>query len=88
MVSSWRLGIRCDNIRIAEEKISEYSFQLPVFAVAREADTTLFTFKLHDVFIHARTRKSLRYGLSDQMWLDFDQNQILFFKKTMEMPKA
>ena len=83
-----RLGIRCTYIKIAKEKISDNSFQLPIYSVAREADSTLITFELKDTFLVVRTRERLRYDLSERFWLDFDQDYILFFKKTIELSKA
>jgi ABC-type sugar transport system ATPase subunit len=83
-----RLGIRCAHIKVAKEKISDNSFQLPIYAAAREADSTLITFELKDTFLEVRTRERLRYDLSKQFWLDFDQDHILFFKKTLEVSKA
>jgi ABC-type sugar transport system ATPase subunit len=83
-----RLGIRCNNIKVAEERIGENSFQLPVFAVARQADSSLITFELKDVFLQAKTEEWVNYALSDRVWLEFDQDHILFFEKTIELSKG
>ncbi|MBN2186641.1 MAG: ABC transporter ATP-binding protein [Dehalococcoidia bacterium] len=83
-----RLGIRCSNIKVAEEKIGDNSFQLPVFAVAQQAESSLVTFELKDVFLQVKLEKRVKYGLSDKVWLDFDQDRILFFKKTVELAKG
>jgi len=83
-----RLGIRCSNIDVAEEKIGDNSFQLPVYAVAREAESSLVTFELRAVFLQVKVEKKVNYGLSDKVWLDFDQDRILFFKKTVELAKG
>ena len=83
-----RLGIRCNNIKLAEEKIGDNSFQLPVYAVAREAESSLVTFELRAVFLQVKVEKKVNYGLSDRVWLDFDQDRILFFKKTVELAKG
>ncbi len=82
-----RLGIRCAHIKVARGKISDNSFQLPIYAVAREVDSILITFELKDTFLAVRTRERLRYDLSERFWLDFDQDHILFFKKTIELSK-
>lgn len=83
-----RLGIRCAHIKVAKEKISDNSFQLPIYAAAREADSTLITFELKETFLEVRTRERFRYDLSKRFWLDFDQDHILFFEKTLEVSKA
>jgi len=83
-----RLGIRCSNIKVAKEKISGKSFPLSIYAVAHEAESTLITFELKDVFLHVRTRERADYSLSERSWLDFDQDHLLFFKKTIELSKT
>ena len=82
-----RLSIRSVHIKVAKEKISDNSFQLPIYAVVREANSTLLTFELEDTFLVVGTRERLRYDLSERFWLDFDQGHILFFKNTIELPK-
>ena len=85
-----RLGIRCNHIKVevAKEKISGKSFQLPIYAVAHGAESTLITFELKDVFLHVRIGERFEYALSERFWLDFDQDHILFFKKTIELSKT
>jgi len=83
-----RLGIRCNNIKVAEDRIGDNSFQLPVYAVAREAEGSLITFELRDVFLQAKTEEWVNYALSHKVWLDFDQDHILFFEKTIELAKG
>jgi ABC-type sugar transport system ATPase subunit len=83
-----RLGIRCDHIKAAKEKISGKSFPLPIYAVAHGAESTLITFELKDVFVQARIGERTDYSLSERPWLDFDQDHILFFKKTIEISKT
>ena len=84
-----RLGIRSSSIKISKEKMSDKSFQLPIYAIAVEVGSILVTFELSDVFLQVRTREaSGYYGSSERVWLDFDQDYILFFKKTIEISKA
>ena len=84
-----RLGVRCNHIKVAKEKISDNSFQLPVYAAAKEADSTMLTFDLHEIFLHAKIKERVDYhNLSDRVWLDFDQDYLLFFNKTLELTKG
>jgi len=83
-----RLGIRCNHIKVGKEKISDKSFQLPIYAVAHEAESTLMTFDLKDVFLQVRAGERTDHSLSERVWLDFDQNHLLFFTKTIELSKT
>ncbi|MDH5781430.1 MAG: ABC transporter ATP-binding protein [Dehalococcoidia bacterium] len=86
-----RLGIRCQHIKSGRQMISDNSFQLPVYAIAHEAESSIVTFELQDAFFHVRTRgeKGLcDYGLSEMVWLDFDQNHMFFYQKTVEISKV
>lgn len=86
-----RLGIRCEHIDLSAEKISDDSFQLPVYAIAHEAESSVVTFELKDCFLHARTRaeKGLRdYCLSEKIWLDFNQNHMFFYHNTTDLSKV
>lgn len=83
-----RLGIRCNDIKVAKEKISGNSFPLPIYAVAHETESTLITFELKDIFVQVRTEERNDSSSSEQFWLDFDQDHILFFKKTLELSKT
>jgi multiple sugar transport system ATP-binding protein len=86
-----RLGIRCQHITLGKQKISDSSFQLPVYAIAHEAESSIVSFELKDTFLHVRTReeKGLRdYSLSEMVWLDFDQDHMFFYNKTVDLSKA
>jgi len=86
-----RLGIRCEHIKLGRKRISDDSFQLPVYAIAHEAESSVVTFELRDTFLHVRTSGEEGphdYGLSEMVWLDFDQNHLLFFDKTLEISKV
>jgi multiple sugar transport system ATP-binding protein len=83
-----RLGIRCEYIKLGRKKISEDSFQLPVYAIVHEAESSIVTFELKDGFFYVRTREEKGYSdysLSEVVWLDFDQGHTYFFPKTMEL---
>lgn len=86
-----RLGIRCEHIKLSRQKISDNSFQLPVYAIAHEAESSIVTFELKDTFLYVRTRgeKGLcDYCLSEMVWLDFDQNHMFFYYRTVEISKV
>ena len=86
-----RLGIRCEYIKISDKKMSDNSFQLPVYAVAHEAESSIVTFELDNSFLHSRVSKGKGYDTcrsSEQVWLDFNQENISFFEKTVELSKA
>lgn len=86
-----RLGIRCERINLSRQKISDHSFQLPVYAIAHEAESSVVSFELEDTFLHVRTggEKGLcDYCLSEMVWLDFDQNHMFFYRKTVGNSKV
>ncbi len=83
-----RLGIRCEHISLSRQRISEDSFQLPVYAIAHESESSVVTFELNDTFLYVRTRGengASDYRLSETVWLDFDQSRMFLFPKTMEL---
>jgi ABC-type sugar transport system ATPase subunit len=82
-----RLGIRPSRIKVSREKISDYSFQLPVYASTRNPHGAMCTFELHDRFLQVDIEDEIHYEMSEKVWLDFDQDHILFFRKTIEVSK-
>jgi ABC-type sugar transport system ATPase subunit len=86
-----RLGIRCEHIRLGREKASATSIQLPVYAIAQEADSSVVTFELENCFLHVRSRSEkgfVNYRLSEKLWLDFDQDQMFFYRNTVDVSKV
>ena len=86
-----RLGIRCEHIKLGRQRISDSSFQLPVYAVAHETESSIVTFELKDTFLHVRTRgeEGLRdYRLSEMVWLDFEKNHMFFYNRTVDISKV
>jgi ABC-type sugar transport system ATPase subunit len=86
-----RLGIRCEDIRPSMKKASKNSFQLPVYVIVHEAESSVISFELENTFIHARTSESDVFRNlkgSDMVWLDFNTERMLFYVKTMEISKA
>lgn len=85
-----RLGIRCENIKVSRERISDNSFQLPVYAVVREAESSVITFELENAYLHVRTGMNESYSdyrISEMVWLDFNPDHIFFYNKTIEISK-
>ncbi len=83
-----RLGIRCEYIRLARERLSGDSFQLPVYAIVHEAESSVVTFELADTFFYARVRQDIGfadYRVAEKVWLEFDPEHMMFFPKTIEL---
>lgn len=83
-----RLGIRCEHIRLSREKGSAAAFSLPVYAIVHEAESSIVTFELENTFFFARTRQEAGfadYRVTEKLWLDFDQDSMFFFPKTIEL---
>lgn len=83
-----RLGIRCEHIELSKQRISDDSFQLPVYAVAHEEDSSVVTFELRDTFLNVRTEEHCDYNESEMVWLDFNQDHVFFYNKTITTSKA
>ena len=75
-------------ISVSRDKISDNSFQLPVYAIARSRQGPMCTFELKDSFLQANIEEGVHYDMSEKVWLDFDQDHILFFEKTIEISKT
>jgi len=82
-----RLGIRCEYVKVSRERLSEDAFQLPVYAVVREAESVLFTFQVQEgKLLHARTRDGDVSGceVGEKLWVEFDRHNMFFFPITTE----
>ncbi len=82
-----RIGIRPEHIYLSTERISERSFQLPIYAIIHEGESSIVTFRLKDIFLYVRTVGFCKYEKSEKVWLDFDPNWIFFYRKTVEVAK-
>ena len=86
-----RLGIRCEDIKPGMQKLSENSFQLPVYAVVHEAESSVISFELENTFLHVRVGEDAdfrRLKISDLLWLNFKQDRIFFYENTMKISKS
>jgi ABC-type sugar transport system ATPase subunit len=84
---SVRLGIRSSHIKVSRDRISDNSFRLPVYAIARSPQGPMCTFDLRDSFLQANIEEGVYYDMSEKVWLDFDQDHMLFFEKTIDISK-
>lgn len=82
-----RVGIRPMYVQVSREKLSDNSFQLPVYAVEHKADSSTVSFELKDTFLIARTKQRVNWHMSEEVWIDFDQEHLHFFKKTVDVSK-
>lgn len=86
-----RLGIKCEDIRIDSHKISENSFQLPLYSVVHEVENAVAAFELKDCFLYVKTKGVngyCNYRTSEMLWLDFDLDHTFFYEKTVEISKT
>jgi ABC-type sugar transport system ATPase subunit len=81
-----RIGIRPQHISISKERISAASFELPIYAVVHEAESSVVTFELQHVFFLVKTNSD-HYRVGERVWLELDQDHVYFFRKTMEISK-
>ena len=81
-----RIGIRPQNIKVSREKISDASFALSIYAVVHEAESSVITSELEDVFLLVKT-DSNDYKVGEKIWIEFDQECMYFFRKTMDITK-
>jgi len=82
-----RIGIRPKNIRISSERLSDTSFQLPVYVVVREAKSSIVTFELTHNFFQAVVNNGVHLKVGEKVWVEIDQNNLYFFKKSVALTK-
>jgi multiple sugar transport system ATP-binding protein len=82
-----RLGVRPSRITVDKTKISENSFQLPIYAVVRRPEGCVITFELEKCFFRATVKGETNYKMSEKVWLDFDRDNTFFFRKTIKISK-
>ncbi|MGB9553951.1 MAG: hypothetical protein ACPL7L_06210, partial [bacterium] len=80
-----RLGIRPEHIHLDIKKTSENSFQLPIYAIIHENESSVVTFRLQDIFLYVRTAGFCKYQKSEKVWLEFDRERVFFYRKTVEI---
>jgi ABC-type sugar transport system ATPase subunit len=83
-----RLGIRPENIRVSRTRPGPAAFQLPVYAVVQEAQSTVISFELPETFLYVRTWQEIGaadYRVGEPLWVDIDPEKIFFFPKTVAL---
>lgn len=80
-----RLGIRPEHIRLSAERTSDRAFQLPIYAIIHENESSIVTFNIKNVFLYVRTEGFCKFQESDRVWLEFDPQRIFFFKKGVKL---
>ncbi len=75
------LGIRCEHIGLARKKISDNSFQMPIYAITHEAGCSIVCFELKDgTLIYVRVGGApVDFKESEKIWLDFDSKNVFFY---------
>jgi ABC-type sugar transport system ATPase subunit len=82
-----RLGVRPMNVNLATDKISDASFQLPVYVMVREAESAMVTFELSQTFFQVQMTTADHYDDGDLVWAEIDQSHLFFFPRTVELKK-
>jgi multiple sugar transport system ATP-binding protein len=82
-----RIGLRPKHMRISFERLSDESFQLPVYVCVREAKSTVITFELKNCFFQGMVDNNVRLGVGEKVWVDIDQNKLFVFRKSLELTK-
>jgi len=82
-----RIGVRPPYVGISPEKLSDASFQLPVYASVREAKSTVVTFELTHSFFQALLGVSVHFKPGEMVWVEIDQSKLYFFNETVELTK-
>ncbi len=82
-----RIGVRPACVRVSREKTSEESFKLPVYVTIKEARQGVIMFELDNSFFQANFDKSQSYDVSENVYLNIDQNNLFFFDKTIALSK-
>lgn len=84
-----RLGIRAECIRLSRtQPAGGAAFQLPVYAVVQEAQSTVVTFELPGSFLYVRVRQevgSAQTRVGESLWVELDAEKIFFFPRTVSL---
>lgn len=80
-----RLGIRADRVRLFHSRMSDDSFQGPVFATVREKGRMIITLQIENSLMLAETQDLTFDGNASEYWVELDQDSILLFQKTIDL---
>jgi len=81
-----RVGIRPQHVTLSNKMISDNSFKLPVYAIEHKAGSSIVTFEMKGNLLIVQVQKG-SCDTSKECWLEFDQDNLHFFKKTFSLSK-
>ena len=81
-----RVGIRPQHVKLSNKMISDNSFKLPVYAIEHKAGSSIVTFEMKGNLLIVQVQKG-SCDTSKECWLEFDQDNLHFFKKTFSLSK-
>lgn len=79
-----RVGIRPQHVKLSNKIISDNSFKLPVYAIEHKAGSSIVTFEMAGNLLIVQVQKG-SCDTSKECWLEFDQDNLHFFKKTFSL---
>jgi ABC-type sugar transport system ATPase subunit len=81
-----RLGLRPQYVKLSKNRLSDSSFQLPVYAAEHTADSSIVTFELQETLLIAQIDKG-SCDTEGLCWIELDQDHLYFFKKSLALVK-
>lgn len=82
--SEFVLGIRPNELKVTNEKISEDSFESEVYAVENLGTESIVNFKLGDSIYKAVVPGVIHYNIGQRVWVTINKNAIHIFDKKSE----
>ena len=82
-----RIGVRPKHVRVSLQKLSDASFQLPVYVAVREAEGNTITFELTHSFFQAKVDSSVHPKVGENVWVEIDQDNLYLFRKSVQLTK-
>lgn len=82
-----RIGIRPNQLKISKQKVSEASFELRIYVVVHEDESSIITFELRNTFIRVKTASKTLYRGNENVWINIDQDFLYFFRQSIDVNK-
>jgi ABC-type sugar transport system ATPase subunit len=82
-----RIGVRPKHVRVSSQKLSDASFQLPVYVAVREAESSIITFELTHSFFQAKVDSSVHPKVGENVWVEIDKDNLYLFRKSIQLTK-
>jgi len=83
-----RIGVRPNHLKISKQKLSEASFEFPVYVVVHEDESSIITFELQDTFMRVKADSKTLYRDNEKVWINIDQDFLYFFRKSIDVNKS